>query len=157
MDSKTMIKGIIFDFNRTLYDPDTGQLVDGATTLLKSLHGKGYLLCLISKKSVEGRKEQITSLGLDRYFIKILIIEGNKLEAHFMECLKAMALSAAEVAVVGDRINEEILLGNKIGMRTIWYKSGKFAAEAPKEAVQEPDYTITDLQNVPTCLEENAG
>ena len=95
MDNKTMIKGIIFDFNRTLYDPDTGQLVDGATTLLKSLHGKGYLLCLISKKSVEGRKEQITSLGLDRYFIKILIIEGNKLEAHFMECLKAMALSAA--------------------------------------------------------------
>lgn len=146
------IKGIIFDFNRTLYDPEHNTLVNGTTKLLGLLQRNGYLLCLISKKSTEDRESQITSLGLSKYFKKILIIEGNKQEKDFRECLKAMDLSTHEVAVVGDRINEEILLGNKMGMCTIWYKSGKFAIEVPTESIQEPCYTITKLEKVSTFL-----
>lgn len=152
LHSMLMIRGVIFDFNRTLYDPDTKQLVSGATTILAWLQDRGCQLCLISKKSAEERELLISSLGLNRYFRKILVIEGSKQESHFQECLSAMALPASEVAVVGDRIREEIYLGNRMGMHTIWYRSGKFAAEVPENSAQLPRCIITSLEELPTCL-----
>ncbi len=148
----SMIKGVIFDFNRTLYDPDSKQLVEGALRLLGRLRSDGIEACLISKKSAEGRESQIKALGLGSYFKRILVIEGGKQEAHFQECLEAMSLQAHEVAVVGDRIREEISLGNRMGMLTIWYKAGKFAAEASESRDQEPTYTVTGLDDVFGCL-----
>ena len=53
-----MIRGVIFDFNRTLYDPDSRQLAEGALQLLGRLRSRGYAMCLISKKSAEDRRRQ---------------------------------------------------------------------------------------------------
>lgn len=39
---------IIFDFNRTLYDPDANQLIDGAQSLLDTARDKGYTLILLA-------------------------------------------------------------------------------------------------------------
>ncbi len=148
-----MVSGVILDFNRTLYDPDLKSLVNGAMQLLERLRSSGYALCLISKKSTEERMEQIASLGIDKYFKKILVIEGSKTEEHFRECMDAMALPAKDIAVVGDRIREEISLGNRMGMHTIWYKAGKFAVELPEGKGQEPYGTVTSLGEVWDCLQ----
>ncbi|MCL5427780.1 MAG: HAD hydrolase-like protein [Candidatus Marsarchaeota archaeon] len=143
-----MIRGVIFDFNRTLYDPDSRQLAEGALQLLGRLRSRGYAMCLISKKSAEDRRGHIASLGIGVYFKRILVIEGSKQEAHFSECMDAMALPSREIAVVGDRIREEIALGNRMGMRTVWYRAGKFADELPEGEDQEPWATVTSLDDV---------
>ncbi|MBL7206746.1 MAG: HAD hydrolase-like protein [Candidatus Aenigmarchaeota archaeon] len=73
-----MINGIIFDFNRTIYDPETDVLTDGAIDLLEELHNSGYKMCLLSKRTHPKRREEISLLGLDRYFLDVLVIEGEK-------------------------------------------------------------------------------
>jgi len=140
-----MSKGIIFDFNRTIYDPDTNRLTEGAMDLLDCLHKKGYNLSLISKKTRPDRREQISRLGLDKYFHLILVIEGGKTEQDFQKCIKEMALSSEDVTVVGDRVKSEIYIGNKLGMTTVWFRSGKFMHSSPENKLQEPDHIITEL------------
>jgi len=141
-----MIKGIIFDFNRTLYNPESGALEPGAKEVLEYL--SRYKLCLISKKSTEDRESLIRDLGIVDCFLDIQVIEGNKQEAHFQRCLEKMQLVAQEVAVVGDRIREEIKLGNKMGMTTFWYQNGKFAQEVPRGEFENPNYTIIKLDEL---------
>jgi len=140
-----MIKGVIFDFNRTLYNPDTNALNEGALELLEKLASSGYKLCLLSKKSEEERKDKILRLGIEKYFIFIEVVEGEKTEKNFKKCLEIMALQSQKVAVIGDRIRSEIILGNQFGMRTIWYKVGKFAAELPRNKNENPNFVIDNL------------
>ena len=56
--------------------------------------------------------------------------------------------------VIGDRIRSEITLGKQCGYTTIWFKNGKFAEEAPEDADQVPDYTITSLNELPEVLKK---
>ena len=141
-----MIKGIIFDFNRTLYNPDTKKLEEGALALLNDLYN--YRLCLVAKRTTEDKENLISGLGLNKYFLDIQIIDGHKQESHFQRSLAQMRLSASQVTVVGDRIKEEIKLANMMNMQTIWYRQGKFADELPKEDFEFPTYTITKLEDL---------
>ena len=143
-----MIKGVIFDFNRTVYNPETDKLTEGLLELLIELKDKNYKLALLSKKTRPDRREQITNLGLDEYFIDIQVIEGGKTEENFVQTLNIMGLKSEEVLVVGDRIKSEIVLGNKVGMKTVWYQSGKFATESPEINMEKPDYIIKILKEI---------
>lgn len=147
-----MIKGIIFDFNRTIYDPETSKLTSGALDLLDSLKNKGYKMCLLSKKTKEDRIELIIGSGLEKYFSDIRVIDGEKTLMDFERCARVMTLDNPEIAVVGDRIRSEITPGNKLGMRTIWYKSGKFSSETPRTPEEEPTYTLTRLEELTDYL-----
>ncbi len=139
-----MTKGIIFDFNRTIYDPEKNALTEGVIGLLEDLSLR-FQLCLLSKGVEAERRKQISELGLDEYFKDIQVNEGEKQESHFQRCLRIMNLKASEVAVIGDRVAGEIRVGNQSGMLTIWYKSGKFAARLPQNKQETADYTITAL------------
>jgi putative hydrolase of the HAD superfamily len=143
-----MIKGAIIDFNRTLYDPESSSLIPGAIDVLERLTNEGIKLCLISKRTKEERREQISELGLDKYFLDIQVLEDDKSQESFERCVRIMSLNPSEIAVLGDRVKKEIYLGNKLGMRTIWYKSGKFASELPQNKDEEPQYTITRLEEI---------
>ena len=142
-----MIKGIIFDFNRTIYDPCTDSLTEGCLKVLDALGDKECRLCLLSVKTRPDREEQIDRLRLKPYFKKILIIneEEQKNEGHFQECLDAMSLTPQEVAVVGDRIEEEICVGKKMGLTTIWYNPS--SKELPQN-LPKPDHEIDKLEKV---------
>lgn len=150
-----MIEGIIFDFNRTIYDPRVGGPSKGAIELLESLYEHYELClvsCLISGISKEERCEQIASLGLNKYFKFIQVIQGEKTIDDFRECLRIMGLEPQEVLVVGDRLTSEICLGNQLGMATVWYKSGKFSTLKPENELQEPDHILTSLDEVKQYL-----
>src|SRR4051812_25023474 len=43
---------IIIDFNRTIYDPEVGELLPGALDLLQTLQGAGHELYLVSRIEV---------------------------------------------------------------------------------------------------------
>jgi len=150
-----VIKGIIFDFNRTIYDPEKNALTEGVIELLEDLSSR-FQLCLLSSGDKIERRKQISALGLDKYFKDIQVNEGEKQESHFQMCLRVMDLKASEVAVIGDRIAGEIRVGNQSGMLTIWYKSGKFATRLPQNNQEIPDYTITvlTLQELNEILEK---
>jgi len=155
-----MIKGIIWDFNRTIYDPDLprensdikGGLTPGITRILRQLHQADYRMCLISKAADGGRMGLISDFGLSEYFRHIELVSGNKTVEHFQHCLTATELKYFEMAVVGDRVWEEIRIGKLLHMRTIWYAAGKFSGQESRCPEEQPDFTIANLADVVDCL-----
>lgn len=138
-------KAVIFDYNRTIFDPDSDALMPGAKDLLTTLHQEGIPMFLIAKGDDERRK-QITHLGLEPYFKKI-IVNQHKSADDFRSCL-AMCEAGTTFFAVGDRVKEEISHANACGMTTIWFRNGKFANEQPENDSQKPQFTIGNLDEV---------
>jgi len=144
-----MRKAIIFDFNRTLYDPEKGSFVQGAIGSLETLKKEGFLLFLVGKGTDE-RASLINELGLHRYFDEIIVKEEKDL-ADF-EYLKKK-YSGVDFYTVGDRVKKEIRFGNECGFKTIWFKNGKFAGELPETKEENPWKTIQDFNElIPVLL-----
>ena len=141
---------IIFDFMRTLYDPETGKHIAGANVLLKTLHKHHIPMYLVSYK--EGHRTTLMDeLGIRKYFTAVELVD-NKRQA--MESLKKDH-AREHIWVVGDRVQEEIMEGNRIGATTVWFKQGHFAGEEPMVPEEKPDFTITELTQVLDLLDEH--
>jgi len=135
---------IIFDYNRTIYDPEKLELYDGVYDLLNRL-SQEHKLYLVSKNE-PGRGNIITELGIGDFFNEIIFVD-NKTTTDFQKLVGA----DTNVVVVGDRVKGEIKIGNMLGYKTVWVRQGKFKHELPEEETEEPDvviHNITDLFNV---------
>ena len=143
----TPTKMIVFDFNRTLYDPEHRALSRGARQLLDLAVARGYQLVLLSQ-AVASRAELIRELGLARYFVEIQIVErkGAQLLAGITE---RYLPDLAQSYVIGDRAQGEIRLGHEAGWQTIWLQTGKFADELPAFS---PTHTVTDLSDIENLI-----
>ena len=58
-----------------------------------------------------------------------------------------------EAIMVGDRIDNDIIPANKIGMTTVWIKQGFGRYAELKEIEEHPDYTINNLNDLLNLLE----
>ena len=143
-----MAKGILFDFYRTLYNPDENHLNDNAIPLLDELKRENFQLGLLSRKGDFDRDSLISKLGLTKYFQKIKFVDDTKTADDIQDFLDSFSLTAKEVVLVGDRVKSEIKAGNQAGILTIWYRNGKFANEFPESLDEKPNYIITDLMQV---------
>lgn len=144
-----MIKTIIFDFNRTIFNPEKGFLESGALEVLDKFKNeyKVFLICTGSP----GRKKLIEILGLKKYFLKVLVAGKEKQEKHFLYCLKKSRSKPLQAVVVGDALMSEISIGKKLGIITIRLKKGKFAMEEPTRQ-NKPDYEIKSLLELPSLI-----
>lgn len=138
-----MKKIIIFDFNRTLYDPDNDRLMCDARFVLRTLIRRGFLLYLVSRAG-QSRKELIEGLGIGQYFSRIIIAK-EKSKKDFQKIIAGGAIDLDLSFVVGDRVKQEIRIGNLLGMQTAWVKAGKFANEKPRKKIEQPTYTVRVL------------
>jgi FMN phosphatase YigB (HAD superfamily) len=136
---------IIFDFNRTLYDPDKHQLMPGAVELLQGAKAKGYVLLLLGKAAAS-RAQLMEELGINSYFAEVMLVE-EKSDALFEGFAKRHSADKTRSYVIGDRAQGELKYGYRGGWRTIWLKAGKFADELPM-ADQQPNYIVDSLEKV---------
>lgn len=134
---------IIFDFMRTLYDPETGGLIPGANMLLEKLQQSEVGLLLVTQKEGQ-RAELFLKLQIIHFFKHIHLV--NDKQAAFR--LIKQQYKNHELWVVGDRVRGEIRYGNELDMVTVWYKQGHFAGEVPAHPAETPDFTVTDLSEV---------
>ena len=140
---------VIFDYNRTIFDPESGGLVAGAQSLLEDLKARGVTLFLVAKGGDE-RRAQITTLGLEPLFKNIIVNESKSSEDY--ESCKSLCSPDTVFYAVGDRVKEEIRHANGCGMTTIWFRSGKFATEEPAGDAERPSYTVTSLDDVAALI-----
>ena len=142
------MKGLILDFKRTIFDPDTEKLLEGVTSVLSMLHEMNVPVCLVSSnEDPPTRRKLITELGLDEYLTEVFVVT-QKTESLFLECCDVMGSSPRDTVVVGDKVTNEIILGNKLGMTTVWCKWGKNAARLPQNELETPDHVITQLRGI---------
>ena len=136
---------IIFDYNRTIFDPDTDNLYPGVLNLLQKLSEK-YELFLISRNEPL-RKKRLEELTIKNYFKKILFVD-KKTKQIFEEIVG----DANSVIVVGDSISDEIKIGNQLGLTTIRLKRGKFATETPKDVYEIAQFEIANINELENII-----
>lgn len=129
---------IIFDYNRTIFDPEKNELYSGVFEMLKRLASK-HELFLISRNE-PSRKDKFEKLGIKKYFQKIKFVDEKNTET-----FKDLIGDSKNVLVIGDSIRNEIKIGNKLGLITVRLKNGKFANEIPVSLEEEPMFNITEI------------
>lgn len=139
---------IIFDFNRTLYDPDTGTLVPGALELLSELSALGAELHLVSKREA-GREDALDTFGLRPFFTTTTFVE-NKTDT----ICRHVKTSDLPVYIVGDHLHQEIRIGNTYGAKTVWLRRGKFMTLVPETEYDVPWRIANDMKEVRAALLE---
>lgn len=137
---------IIFDFNRTLYNPESQRIIASAKYVLATLKKRGYPLYLISRAE-KSRRETIKNNGIEKFF-KGIVICRQKNKSIFQKIAKREAANTSFSFIIGDRIKEEIAIGNKMGIQTIWFKNGKFKNELPKNKTERPDFIVKKLKEI---------
>ena len=133
---------IIFDYNRTIFNPEVDSLYEGVSDILREL-SINHKLMLVSKKE-DGRDLKFRSLGIGDYFTKIDFVKEKNMEvfSNLIENTKE------KVLVVGDRIRGEISIGNQLNFTTVWVKQGKFSNEVFQNDYEIPDHSIDDIRQL---------
>lgn len=139
----------IFDWKRTLYDPDNRLLLSGACELVTELHTKGHKLVLIGKGD-EDMYQEVDRLGMRDLFSEVIFKEGAKDNELFKPFVTP---DPKDTIFIGDRVRSELAVGNSLHATTIWVRQGKFASEEPENDEQEPTYTVSSLAEIPPLLQ----
>ncbi len=144
------LRSIIFDWNRTLFDPDTSALDPAAAPVTRMLAQRGFRLVLFTRRE-QGREAMIDSTEIRGAFDDVIVVNRKSVEA-LRAYLAGRGIAAPSCVMVGDRVREEIAIGNTLGMRTVWVKKGKFSVELPRERAEVPTITVPDLSTVPRVV-----
>jgi uncharacterized cofD-like protein len=122
---------------------------------LKLLRELGYGIYMITSGIYERQQRKINMLKIGKYFDDILIHDhdrGETRESCFMELLEKHNLVPKEVMTVGDRLHSEIRIANFLGMTTVQMIHGRFQTLIPTDNLEEPDFRIQKLGELPGIL-----
>lgn len=145
-----MVNAIIFDWKRTLYDPEKRELIDGSRDVLTTLGTEGLDLYLVGKDPDSTMRGEVIRLEVARWFTSIHFVTGSKSDEDFYQFIR----EPSQTVVVGDRVRSEIEVGNRIGAITVHIAAGKFADERPLSPGQVPDYSVHNINELPGLIEK---
>jgi FMN phosphatase YigB (HAD superfamily) len=147
-----MIKAIIFDWNRTLYDVENDVLFPGVLSLLKQLQEGGIKLAVVSA-NVGSEKNFLEDSRFSSLFYYVCLV-AKKDPPLFRSIINELEYKPSEILVVGDRIQSEIQAANKVSIKTVWLKRGKYAVVEPRVQDEEPTWTISSLHELQRILDQ---
>jgi len=141
-------KYIIFDWGRTIYDPETKQLFPETINTLSYLKAK-YDMAIVALATkgehiIEERMNFIKENNLDKYFTEILMDIENK-DSLYEAFINKFNIVPEKLIIVDDRVVRGIKWGNNFGCTTVWVKNGKFSEELPYNETGQPTYTIKNI------------
>jgi FMN phosphatase YigB (HAD superfamily) len=151
-----MLKALIFDWGRTLYDNEQDALFPEASGTVTAL-ARHYTLAIVSLVSGDyaaRRDQRLTALhqsGLEQHFAAVEFVAEDK-DAAYERVLAVLGTRPEEVAIVDDRAVRGIGWGNRRGATTIWLRRGRFADELPDDDTGPPTHTITNIAELPIVL-----
>ena len=114
-----------------------------------------YKLALITTGVYKRQKKKIELLGLEQYFDIITVNDterGFSLEDCFRGAVERLGVKPEEVVAVGDRIQSEIKVANRLGMISVRMLHGRFRDLKPKSPLETPDFEITTLRELPAVI-----
>lgn len=125
-------------------------MLSSALFVLQELHARGHKLYLVSRRE-QNRENLVKRLGIEKYFSDIALF-SEKNEEVFKKFMDRNEIEKNGAIIVGDLAREEIAIGNALGMKTIWFRNGKFANELPRSKKEEPTFRITNLEEILTIV-----
>jgi len=120
-------------------------LVDGAVHFLKKYGEKSIIL----STGVETLQQQkIDTLYLRKFVPQIVIVPTHELKQAKLAAMAARKKeSGADLVVVGDRVDQEIQMGNQLDLITVRMRlpGGKYFYNEPQNSMQRPDYEVSNF------------
>ena len=99
-----------------------------------------------------GTEQRLTDFNVHQY-INLVIASAEegvaKPDLRIFQIAFARADCKPEEAImVGDRLDNDIIPANKIGMTTVWIKQGFGSYAEPKTVEEQPDYIVNNLAEI---------
>lgn len=126
---------------------------------LESLNKK-YHLGVIANQAL-GLKERLENWGILKHFDVVVSSADEGISKPDLEIFRR-ALSIAqcptnEAIMVGDRLDNDIIPANKIGIKTVWIKQGFGKYQVPVNQEEKANYSISNLKQLCRILEGEKG
>lgn len=145
-----------FGLKKTPWHKEDERLYPEAAECLECLH-KHYKIGIIANQSA-GSEERLERFGIRKY-IDIVVASAEEGVAKpdkriFEIALKRADCKRSKAAMIGDRLDNDIVPANELGMYTIWVKQGNWFYATPKEPLEYPDWTIWNLNELKELVKE---
>ena len=130
------------------------RLHPGIAAVLEQLAGE-YTLALAGNAPAD-ITEVLDDLGVLRWFrhreVSGSIGIKKPDERFFRTILDHAGFSPSEGIMIGDRLDNDILPAKRLGLRTVWFRQGRYAALEPRVPDELPDATVSDIESLPSAV-----
>lgn len=117
---------------------------------LKKL-SENYKIGIIANQEF-GTEQRLTNFDIRKYIDLVIASAEEGVEKPdlriFRIALERADCKAEEAVMVGDRIDNDIIPANKIGMETVWIKQGFGRYSKPETKKERPDYIVNSLTEI---------
>lgn len=117
---------------------------------LKKLSEK-YKLGIIANQ-VSGTKDRLDNWGIGKYFDVIAASAEEGCEKPdlkiFERALNKAGCKPEESVMIGDRLDNDIVPANKIGMKTIWVRQGFAQYQSASNEYEQADFTVDKISDI---------
>ena len=161
-----MIEAVCFDLGDTLIAEETviydsvgraitADAIEGVFEVLESIRQGGYKTAIIANADSDARNI-IASCGLWDYFDVVVISEEVGIEKPdkriFQATLDKLGIEAQNAAMVGNRIDADIVGANRTGMISVWFRWNDRYHGIMVSEDERPDFMIESLSELPGIL-----
>ncbi len=154
---------VVFDLDDTLYDR-LGQIRDahrfedvknitllpGAKDVITNTSIIPILLTYGPEEEYQNTK--IDVLGIRELFSEIHVCSKREEKQEILKKIREKYPHSTVISV-GDRVDNEIMHGNRKGTITVHIKRGKYAKVTPQSNIQQPTFKITQLSELQNVLD----
>jgi len=162
-----MIEVIYFDLGDTLVAEETavhnssGQaitahVIEGVLEVLEAIKKEGYMIGMIANGDSISIRNVIEATGLQDYFDVIVISEevgiAKPYQKIFEVALAKLGVKPENAAMVGNKIDADILGANRAGMKSVWFRWNTRYSNTIDSSQEKPDFTINSLSELPGLL-----
>ncbi len=139
-----------FGLTKTPWHKEDERLYPDTIECLENLC-RHYKIGIIANQSL-GSKERLEIFGILKY-IDLVVASAEEGVAKPDKRIFEIALERAgckpeEAAMVGDRLDNDIVPANEMGMYNIWIKQGNWKDACPREELEQPDMTVESLSEL---------
>jgi len=133
------------------WNKELERLYPNVCFVLETLKMRGYRLGVIANQSL-GTKERLNQYGILPLFDVVIASaeEGVSKPDHriFELALEQAGCLPRESVMIGDRLDNDIVPANALGMKTVWIKQGMGQYYVVRSAEERPDKTINTLEQL---------
>ena len=144
-----------FNLNKTPWHSDDEVLYEDTIDVLEYLKSKGYKLGIIANQK-KGLETRLSEFGILKYFDLVIaseeVLVSKPDKEIFNIALSKINSKPQECIMIGDRLDNDIIPANQIGMKTIWVRQGLAKYQDIKLGMENANFVVSSLSEIEDIL-----
>jgi HAD superfamily hydrolase (TIGR01549 family) len=130
-------------------------LYPDAIRAMQALRGAGFRIAVVANQPAV-RTEELRAIGVDAEVIAMSGALGvaKPDPAFFARCLALMEADAADVAYVGDRLDNDVRPATAAGLRAVWIRRGPWGVIQQLDDATRPVLVVDSLDELVDRIDE---